>query len=434
MENGKSFCLRFPDFEESVVHSWRELRKEDCFCDATLACEENRQILVHKVIVSACSPVLGSLLRKNPHQHPLLYLRGVNYAELQNILDFMYQGEVNVPQKRLNEFLAIAVDLKIKGLSGDLSQNNHQALVDSKPQSPSKEDDPPLKRKKIDYDTALDNSLDLCGVKQEVDEELEGANDEFVGSLEDYKQLLGLTNNPFNLLQSHSCDQCDFTASTRRTVKRHIQAEHEGLMFYCDQCDHKANRKDRLKAHVEAKHSVGESFSCDQCEYVGATKRYLKSHVESQHTGTNFLCDQCDYKCNSKKTLKQHIGIKHEGVFFYCDHCSYKAAYKNNLKQHVEAHHEGIHYFCEQCDYKSTNKRMLQQHVDSKHEGNYFHCDQCDYKATQKSNLKRHVEVHHEEVHYKCDKCEYKTKYKNELKKHESKVHDQMLPNDETTQ
>lgn len=430
MEKEKSFCLRFPDFEDSVVHSWRELRKEDCFCDVTLACEENQQLLVHKVIVSACSPVLGSLLRQNPHQHPLLYLRGVKYEELENILDFMYQGEVNVPQHRLNEFLAIAVDLKIKGLSEDHSQNN-QTLVDSKPQSSLDKDDPrpPLKRKKMDCDTGLENSFELS-VKEEVNEDMEEENSEFVGSFEDHKQLL--TNNPFNIL--HSCDQCDFTASTRRTVKRHINATHEGIMYHCDQCDHKANRKDILNTHVQAKHSGGESFSCDQCEYVGATKRYLKSHVESKHTGNNFLCDQCEYKSTRKKDLKKHIEIKHEGAFFYCDHCSYKNAYRNNLKQHVEANHEGIYYFCEQCDYKSTNKRMLQQHVDSKHQGIYFHCDQCEYKATQKSNLKRHVEVHHEEVTYTCDKCEYKTKYKNELKKHESKVHEEIMPEDETTQ
>ena len=75
----------------------------------------------HKVILSACSTFFRALLQCNPHQHPLIYLRGVRTTDLQNILDFMYHGEVNVAQDELNSFLAVAEDLKIKGLTQNLS-------------------------------------------------------------------------------------------------------------------------------------------------------------------------------------------------------------------------------------------------------------------------------------------------------------------------
>ena len=75
----------------------------------------------HKVILSACSTFFRALLQCNPHQHPLIYLRGVRFADLQNIVDFMYHGEVNVAQDELNSFLEVAEDLKIKGLSQNLS-------------------------------------------------------------------------------------------------------------------------------------------------------------------------------------------------------------------------------------------------------------------------------------------------------------------------
>ena len=48
-----------------------------------------------KVIISACSPFFRNVLRQNPHQHPLLYMRGVNFTDLQSVLTFMYQGEVS---------------------------------------------------------------------------------------------------------------------------------------------------------------------------------------------------------------------------------------------------------------------------------------------------------------------------------------------------
>ena len=65
----------------------------------------------------------------NPHQHPLLYMKGVKYSDLQSILTFMYNGEVSLPQDDLNSFLEVAEELKIKGkviknVSSSTSQKN----------------------------------------------------------------------------------------------------------------------------------------------------------------------------------------------------------------------------------------------------------------------------------------------------------------------
>merc|ERR1712004_709851 len=39
------------------------------------------------------------------------------YKELLSVLDFMYQGEVKVAQEEHNSFLAVAADLRVKGLT-----------------------------------------------------------------------------------------------------------------------------------------------------------------------------------------------------------------------------------------------------------------------------------------------------------------------------
>merc|ERR1712176_1100297 len=88
----------------------------------------------HKVILSACSPFFRNILRRNHHQHPLLYLKNVKYTDLQSVLNFMYHGEVNVAQEELNSFLSVAEELRVKGLT----QNNQgsqqkQTPVASKP-------------------------------------------------------------------------------------------------------------------------------------------------------------------------------------------------------------------------------------------------------------------------------------------------------------
>ena len=112
----EKFCLRWNDFEANISSSFRELKDDEDFFDVTLACDSN-QIRAHKVILSACSPFFKSVLKKNPHQHPLLYLKGVKYEDITSILNFIYHGEVNVAQEELNSFLSVAEDLQIKGLT-----------------------------------------------------------------------------------------------------------------------------------------------------------------------------------------------------------------------------------------------------------------------------------------------------------------------------
>ena len=70
------YCLRWNDFETNVSHAFNELRQEKELLDVTLACEED-QVMAHKVILSACSSFFRNILKRNPHQHPLLYLKGV---------------------------------------------------------------------------------------------------------------------------------------------------------------------------------------------------------------------------------------------------------------------------------------------------------------------------------------------------------------------
>lgn len=113
----EKFCLRWNDFESNISVAFRELREDKDFFDVTLSCDEEQQLQAHKVILSACSPFFRNILRRNPHQHPLLYLKGVKYTDLQSVLNFMYHGEVNVAQEELNSFLAVAEDLRVKGLT-----------------------------------------------------------------------------------------------------------------------------------------------------------------------------------------------------------------------------------------------------------------------------------------------------------------------------
>ena len=90
----EKFCLKWNDFERNISVAFREIRDDKDFFDVTLACEGEEQLSAHKVILAACSPFFRAILRRNQHQHPLLYLKGVSYSDLQSVLSFMYHGLV----------------------------------------------------------------------------------------------------------------------------------------------------------------------------------------------------------------------------------------------------------------------------------------------------------------------------------------------------
>ena len=152
MKTDRNTNFYWNDFETDMLGALKILQDEKEFCDVTLVCEEN-QIQAHKVILSASSSVFRNMLRRNPQQHPLIYLRGIPYRVVLNILTFMYSGEVSLPQEELNCFLVVAKDLKVRGLK----QNNfsvansslEHTLAHEETSNVVIEDEPSKKRPKL---------------------------------------------------------------------------------------------------------------------------------------------------------------------------------------------------------------------------------------------------------------------------------------------
>jgi len=142
MGSNEKFCLRWNDFESNISVAFREIRDEKDFFDITLSCGQ-RQIQAHKLILSACSPFFRTVLKQNPHQHPLLYLKGVEFSDLQSVLNFMYHGEVNVAQEELNSFLAVAEELQVKGLTQNNSPSNSNTKSEPPPAAVPRPRPPP---------------------------------------------------------------------------------------------------------------------------------------------------------------------------------------------------------------------------------------------------------------------------------------------------
>ena len=57
------------------------------------------------------------IFQTNPCQHPIVILRDITEDDLNSILKFMYNGEVQVAEEHLKDFLKTAETLQVKGLA-----------------------------------------------------------------------------------------------------------------------------------------------------------------------------------------------------------------------------------------------------------------------------------------------------------------------------
>merc|ERR1712133_160851 len=112
----EKFSLRWNDFQRNVSSSFSKLRTEKDFFYVTLVSDDEVHISSHKVVLSASSEFFKNILRKSLHSNPLIYLSGVKSKELNFVMDYIYDGEVQIYQEDLDSFLDIAEKLKIDGL------------------------------------------------------------------------------------------------------------------------------------------------------------------------------------------------------------------------------------------------------------------------------------------------------------------------------
>ena len=312
MESEKC-CLQWNDFDSTISSAFRELRDDKNFFDVTLACEDE-QIQAHKVILSACSQFFRNILRRNPHQHPLLYLKGVKYTELQSVLNFMYHGEVNVAQEDLNSFLAVAEDLRIKGLTQKPSDS--QTAQSSKSASNV---EPRIKVKqymkpKIPTPQPLiiqeeeDDVQEVVPIKAEPREQpISGhANaysrpstvavfapepDESIAE-EDFQEYQNYGNDhPFVNSSTNQIQGVDIEVG-RMSCGREDEFEDflkqnsgqiEGGTWSCYLCGKITSGSGNMRQHFEAYHFSLGGFQCELCMKMFKTKHSLATHVSKNH-------------------------------------------------------------------------------------------------------------------------------------------------------
>merc|ERR1712038_54562 len=136
----EEFLLKWNDHHASFFTIVEDLCRTEQLCDVTLACG-GRVFETHKLILSVCSPYFRTLLNSRPDKHPIVYFKDVNPKHLEQLLSYMYRGEINVLQDDLGPLIETARGLQIKGLAdaggdGGNSRKEHKSSHNGLPSQP----------------------------------------------------------------------------------------------------------------------------------------------------------------------------------------------------------------------------------------------------------------------------------------------------------
>ena len=226
-----------------------DLRNENFLTDVTLVTEDFSFLPAHQIILTAMSGYFEQLFRlKVTTKQTLVCLQSVSYLELTQIIQYIYQGEIEIDEDKLDRFLELAERFGLKGLSIE-----RQSLNDSK-------------------------ELLLEGRKVNEKEKIQG-ND--IETLERAikKENLALTFN--QSLKQNRFLNCSLPYSKNKNLIAFV-AGREVSMEEIDEMILPLYKKNENKDYV-----------CLKCPMVAKGLKHISEHVEKHIKELDYICKEC---------------------------------------------------------------------------------------------------------------------------------------------
>jgi len=247
----EKFYLKWNDFKLNVTKYFSQLRNEDDFFDVTLVSDDKIKISAHKLVLSSSSEYFKTVLQNNKHSHPLLCLEGVSSHELNDVLDYVYNGEINISQDNLERFLQIASRFQLEGLIGGdescadevkVEENTNQDISYDTFSGISEKDVPNVSSAKMPKQKS--NSQSVNSGKNTISvNPYDIANAENIDEqIEELIEKVGV--------RQYKCKPCRKISMGPFQAKEHAETHIEGLSFNCQMCDKTYRTKQSYRMHI----------------------------------------------------------------------------------------------------------------------------------------------------------------------------------------
>ena len=383
MESNQTLYLKWDEFSENVKQSFTELKSNGDFFDVTLSCED-KEIKAHKLILSACSPFFRRLLLKRSLQqanmHPIIYLWGMRADQLEAVVAFIYQGEVDVLEEQLDSFMLVAKDLQLKGLT---------ALYDKEPNL---------------FQQKFRKTVEVESAKEESSNENIFTNKGFGEMLK--TQVLGLAKIETDLVNEdmedrpvgeNGLDKGRMDPTTRKGCLEKMEmnaSKHQIKPDVPNQDGGLADRTNNILDNEFVLHeeSIKEILD-NNCLKDQKQKEYQS---EPQKRETDLL---------GRDTLKEtmlktwSMGGKETEEVGNCE------------SRNPETVQNVIHKdMIQKTLHKDKREALMERQDRTKTSARHWVCKVCGYKSKSKDHVRIHVETHIEGLEYVCDMCGKKQK------------------------
>ena len=223
---------------------------------------------------------------------------------LNYLIEFIYNGNVDVPPQDLHKFLELGQELKVKGLAKKNNKLKHQkevlnALKSETPDLPTvlKEiesvaipeepfDNDPLQDDAIYYE---DYNINSYANLYQVDPEL--------GDVATVRERLLDSSTNLTFTQD-KLDQSRFLSHLLSIMQKTSLKGPKGFQWSCLVCGKVYPQRNHLQEHVESKHVKGVIHTCSLCSQEFTQSKHLKFHVKTFHDNIN----------NSNQNIWQYAG------------------------------------------------------------------------------------------------------------------------------
>ena len=271
----EKYILKWEGFSENIVNGIKRERHGNDFVDVSLAVKGGKVVHAHKIVLSLGSKLFRAILKENSHSYPMVFLSDVSFDDLLGVLDFIYSGEVEISEDKLNSFLKVCEDLGVEG----------------------------FKTKPADTEIPDDTQFD-------VNDYLALGSDSVKSSISKSSSVNGEVNGPVTKRSKQSKPSALQNCSPSATPAPRSKSSHPSTDKSTTPVE--VLRGEELNAKLQTfciKLGFGK-LQCSRCNRNFDNMRKLMFHVET-HLHLSFPCTLCDKDCPTRYSLAQHCKNKH---------------------------------------------------------------------------------------------------------------------------
>ncbi|KAL7634294.1 UNVERIFIED_CONTAM: hypothetical protein RMT77_015624 [Armadillidium vulgare] len=437
MTRVNQLTLTWNNHNDLIKESLQNLFEKEIYCDVTLVCQ-GKYFPSHRFILSTYSSYFEEILEMTPCRHPFIIVKDLVEEELKVLLEFMYNGQVNIYEDKIESVLKVAEAFKIKGLT--FPEDYFKKIKTEEEERITDSDDEPLakkakskptwrkrkksstpkkrvkKRQKKDQND-ISNEANVEEMQHETsNNEAERVAESAEGILSPEEQNLAMFSSGSPSAQSFPQIIEDDSHACVDDIP--IKIEEEELEI----------DENMLAVSTEQINSSDTNFQEVHGDQFGALNMF---DGDSENQDENLLL--CTFQSHNDELVEENLLSDENEAFndttdpdwnrrgkraFRCSICSYEPKSRGDLQEHKKSHTEEKPYKCSLCSYRTAHNYNLKIHFRIHTGEKPFKCHICAYSTIQRSNLDKHLRIHTGERPFKCPYCSYSAAQKSSLNKH----------------